>query len=74
MIFGGIKQSFCIVQTFYLNWSLTLKTKSCQSEVSHQNPGLRKVSRNLLICWDHNFVIFHFNIYKLLGFHIEEKM
>ena len=36
MIFGGIKQSFwtlgflnCLVQNFYLNWSLTLKTKSC---------------------------------------------
>ena len=34
MIFGGIKQSFwtwgflnCIAQRFYLNWSLTLKTK-----------------------------------------------
>ena len=36
MIFGGIKQSFwtwaflnCLAQSFYLNWSLTLKTKSC---------------------------------------------
>ena len=36
MIFGGIKQSFwtwgflnCIAQRSYLNWSLTLKTKSC---------------------------------------------
>ena len=36
MIFGGIKQSFwtwgflnCPSQRFYLNWSLTLKTKSC---------------------------------------------
>ena len=36
MIFGGIKQSFwtwgflkCIAQRFYLNWSLTIKTKSC---------------------------------------------
>ena len=35
-IFGGIKQSFCSwgfqncpAQKFYLNWSLTLKTKSC---------------------------------------------
>ena len=36
MIFGGIKQSFWTwgflnfpAQRFYLNWSLTLKTKSC---------------------------------------------
>ena len=36
MICGGIEQSFwawgsldCLVQRFYLNWSLTLKTKSC---------------------------------------------
>ena len=36
IIFGGIKQSFwtwgfpnCLAQRFYLNWSLTLKTKSC---------------------------------------------
>ena len=38
MIFGGIKQRFwtsgflnCPSQRFYLNWSLTLKTKSCIS-------------------------------------------
>ena len=36
MIFGEIKQRFwtwgfltCLAQRFYLNWSLTLKTKSC---------------------------------------------
>ena len=47
MIFGGLEQRF--EQRFYLNWSLTLKTKSCKPFVSKcPNYGRGSLSVNFL--------------------------